>query len=149
MVVVTIFSSVLDNEQPLFFRSPSRVKQKKKKSARKLGASARLVPNFRALLFFLLYARRTAKKIGAVRSLVQFKLTRFVEWSVVSVPTSFLLVSFTLFTTFTLFLHRFCFIIHSTVTSKIQKITLVMHWRNYYFKSFCEEVVWHACIYPT
>ena len=35
---VSIFSNEIDYEQPLFFRSPSSVKQKKKKkSARKLG----------------------------------------------------------------------------------------------------------------
>ena len=65
----------LDYEQPLFFRSPSSVKQKKKERAKTgdegSGSEARKNvvlrfrsprPQFSRALFFLLHVRRTAKK---------------------------------------------------------------------------------------
>ena len=72
----------LDYEQPLFFRSPSSVKQKKKKRA-KIGdegsgsearknscfASAPLVPNFRALFFFCFTLDGLRKNRGCSKSI--------------------------------------------------------------------------------
>ena len=61
----------LDYEQPLFFRSPSSVKQKKKKERAKIGDEAS------GNEFFFASRSTDCEKIGAARSLGCFSLRGF------------------------------------------------------------------------